>query len=314
MSVLIHIGYHKTATSWLQGYLFKHPDSPMRTVGKSKADAPARAIIRTRPLEFDAAAVRALFEPKLQKITDAGLLPVVSNERLSGHPSSGGYDSKEIADRLAAVFPEGRVLIVIREQRSVIQSVYKQYVLAGGPGSFQQFVEVPVDQADRIPGFDFRFYEYHHLLRHYRERFGAESVLVLPFDSFVRDPAAFVKAIGRFAGSPLGDGLIESLPFGSKLKRTPPAVVIEATRWGNRVARRSQYNPAPLVDSPWLSGHLRKLARRRVRALVPRRLADRSDDALRRAVAEAVGDRYRESNRVTAELTGLDLGGYGWAV
>jgi hypothetical protein len=130
-----------------------------------------------------------------------GLLPVVSNERLSGHPSSGGYDSKEIADRLAAVFPEGKVLIVIREQRSVIQSVYKQYVLAGGPSPFGRFVDAPADPADRVPAFDFRFYEYHHLIRHYQDRFGGGSVRVLAYETFVQDPAEFVR---RSETSPAG--------------------------------------------------------------------------------------------------------------
>jgi hypothetical protein len=90
--------------------------------------------------------------------------------------------------------------------------------------------------------------------------------------------------------------------------------VIQVTRWSNRLARRSQYNPSPFLDAPWLSDSHRSFARRRVERLVPPRIAERSDDALRRAVAEAVGDRYRESNRITAELTRLDLAGYGWAV
>jgi hypothetical protein len=206
------------------------------------------------------------------------------------------------------------VLIVVREQRSVILSVYKQYVLAGGPSPFERFVEAPADPADRVPTFDFRFYEYHHLIRHYRDRFGAESVCVLPYEAFVQDPAEFVRAIGDFAGHPVGDVLIESLPFGSKLKRTPPAAVIEMTRWSNRLARRTQYNPAPFVDSPWLSDRLRVFVRRRGKRIVPLQLAERSDDALGRAVTETVGDRYAGSNRITAELTGMDLGGYGWDV
>ena len=57
---------------------------------------------------------------------------MVSFPRLSGHPYSGGYDSRMIADRVAEVFPEARILIVIREQRSMIVSTYKQYVNAGG--------------------------------------------------------------------------------------------------------------------------------------------------------------------------------------
>jgi hypothetical protein len=49
-----------------------------------------------------------------------------------------------------------------------------------------------------------------------------------------------------------------------------------------------------------------------VKRIVPVRLVERSDDALRRAVVEAVGDRYARSNQITAELTGIDLGGFGW--
>ena len=68
----------------------------------------------------------------LQRIVDEGLSPVVSFERFSGNPFSGGYDSKEIADRLVQVFPDARVLVVVREQRSMIVSTYKQYVREGG--------------------------------------------------------------------------------------------------------------------------------------------------------------------------------------
>jgi hypothetical protein len=45
-----------------------------------------------------------------------------------------------------------------------------------------------------------------------------------------------------------------------------------------------------------------------------RALSDRSERRLREAVAAAVGDRYAESNRATAELFGVDLAGYGWPV
>jgi hypothetical protein len=42
------------------------------------------------------------------------------------------------------------------------------------------------------------------------------------------------------------------------------------------------------------------------------RLATGVDAKLRRVVDAIVGDRYVESNRATAELTGLDLASYGW--
>jgi len=45
---------------------------------------------------------------------------------------------------------------------------------------------------------------------------------------------------------------------------------------------------------------------------VPRRLSARRDHCERGAIAEAVGDRYAESNRRTAELIGRDLASMGY--
>jgi hypothetical protein len=102
--------------------------------GKAALTHPVHTLVRARPFDFDAATVRSEFEPMLADAEREGLLPIVSFPRLSGHPYSGGYDSRPIADRIAQVFPEARILIVIREQRSTIVSTYKQYVHAGGEG------------------------------------------------------------------------------------------------------------------------------------------------------------------------------------
>jgi len=314
MSVLVHIGYHKTASTWLQRHLFKNPEVGFRSIGKSGIDPAAREIVTARALDFDAEASRARFEPLFQAIRDQGRVPVVSNERLSGHPSSGGYDSKEIADRLAEVFPDGKVLMVIREQRSMILSVYKQYVLAGGPCRFPQFVEAPEDPNVRVPWFDYGFYEYDRLIRYYHSRFGPDSVLVLPYEAFVNEPAGFVAAIGSFVDRPLDDATLESMRFREVLHRTPSALAIGLTRWGNRLARRSQYHPAPVVDSPWVVAQVQRITRGHAIKRVPQSVVGRADGALQRVVDDAVGDRYSRSNRETAELTGLDLAGYGWPV
>jgi hypothetical protein len=87
---------------------------------------PVHRLIRDRPLEFDAAAVRGEFEPLLEEAKAADLTPVVSTGYLSGHTFSGGLRQQGDRERLWQVFPEARILIVIREQRSVIVSTYKQ--------------------------------------------------------------------------------------------------------------------------------------------------------------------------------------------
>ncbi|HST24931.1 MAG TPA: sulfotransferase domain-containing protein [Gaiellaceae bacterium] len=309
--ILLHIGYHKTGSRWLRDLFFSNPATGYGWVDKNGEEHPVRRLVGARPFEFDAAASRAEFEPLLAKIVDAGLSPVVSFERFSGNPFSGGYDSKEIADRLVQVFPDARVLAVIREQRSMIVSTYKQYVREGGALPASKFMVPPTSRSMRIPWFDLRHFEYHHLLGYYRRLFGEDRVLALPYEQFRADPRSFVERLAAFAGRPLSEEQLDALPFESQTNPGPPATAIAARRWLNGLGVRSDLNPAPPLAAP----AFQKLGKRIDRlSLAPKRAVTHEEEKLRRTVAEKVGERYVESNRLTAELTGIDLGAYGWMI
>ena len=314
-AVLLHIGYPKTGSGWLRRKFFADPRTGFGKIGKSGARHPVPRLVAARPLEFDAAAARKEFDPFLQRVESQGLLPVVAFERLTGHPFSGGYDSKEIADRLRQTFPDGRVLVVIREQRSMILSTYSQYVREGGAWRLANFLDPPVTKSMRIPWFDFRHFEYHHLLRYYQHLFGRDSVLALTFEQFRADPAAFVSELARFAGRPLGDGVLSSLPFAELSNPSPSPTAVEIRRRLNRLGWPADVNPTPVFTSEAITRPLKRIGISLSQSqLGPRQLNARREAALRRLVAEAVGDRYAESNRITAELTGVDLAAYGWTL
>jgi Sulfotransferase family len=307
--VLLHIGYHKTGSRWLRHLFFGNPATGYGWVDKAGEEHPVRRLVAVRPFEFDADRARAEFEPLLRKIVDAGLSPVVSFERLSGNPFSGGYDSKEIADRLVQVFPEGRVLVVVREQRSMIVSTYKQYVREGGALPVSKFMRPPTSRSRRVPLFDLRHFEYHHLIAYYRRLFGPERVLALPYEQFRSDPRSFVRRLAEFAGRPLSDEQLDALPFDSRTNPGPPATTIAARRWLNVIGVRTDLNPAPPLANPFFW----RLGKRIDRFdLAPPRAVMHEEEKLRRIVAEKVGDLYAESNRRTVELTGVDLASYGW--
>lgn len=310
--ILVHIGYHKTGTNWLQEELFADPATGYRWLDKRLADHPVHRLIRTRPLDFDAAGVRVAFEPRLADARAAGLLPVISFGRLSGHPYSGGYDSKEIADRLRQVFPEASILIVIREQRSMVLSTYKQYVKAGGAMSVEQFLRPARKQGWRVPGFEFGHFAYDRLIAYYRSLFGSEAVLVLPYERFVRDGRGFVEAIAAFAGRPVPAAVLDAMPFGKRSNEAPTALAIAASRPLNRLGPRSDLNPAPLGRAKPVFRLAKRLRASRLDVPGASSLAARSERRLREVVNEAIGDRYVASNRATAELTGIDLADYGW--
>lgn len=313
--VLVHVGYQKTASSWLLHEFYADPRTGFGALDKQARSAPVHRIVRDRPLEFDAAAVRAEFDPLFAEAEAAGLVPVVCFARLAGQAMSGGFDSKSIADRLREVLPEAGIVMVIREQRRMIVSSYKQYVNAGGACTLGHYLE-PTREDFRVPRFDFRFFEYNHLIGYYHSRYGQDSVLVLPYERLAADPHGFVSTIATFAGLELADEVLDGIRFDRPSTVARSALWTEVVRPLNRFGPRNDLNPEPLLEnSPVaalgkrLRGKSTPLDHPRLRALAARR-----EQQLRDRVAELVGDRYVESNRRTAELIGVDLGAHGWMV
>jgi hypothetical protein len=313
--ILIHIGYHKTATKWLRDAVFPEGSAGFRWLPKWPGH-PVSRLVRDRPLDFDAAALRREFEPLLEAAAAADEVPVITWGRLAGQAFSGGYDRKEIADRLKAVFPEARILIVIREQRSVILSTYKQYVKAGGVCTLEQFLYPPSRHDGCVPGFDFAYFEYDRLISYYRQLYDSDAVLVLPYEQLVRDPRDFVAAVLRFAGRRLPDEAVGRLLEYKWSKKARSALTLGASRPLNRFGPVSELNPAPLLESGRVSALANRLRERKVQpaneSWAIRQLAVRQEASLRRKIWNAVGDRYLTSNRATAEMIGVDLASYGW--
>jgi Sulfotransferase family len=311
MGLLIHIGYHKTGTNWLQRRFFSDAATGYRWLGKRPGSHPVRRFVRDRPLEFDADAVRAALEPMIAEAEQAGLLPVLSFERLSGSALSGGYDSTRIADRLHQVFPAARILVVVREQRSMIVSTYKGYVQQGGAAPLEHFLEGRRSATFRVPGFDAAYLEYDRLVAYYHDLFGAENVLALPFDQFVEDGRSFVERIASFADRAVPATVLDALPYGRRENvRTTSALTLSVVRRLNQLAPSTDVNPAPVAEWPAAG----RLADRLVRRDPLKRSSAAAEDRLRQAIDEWAGDRFAAANGRLSALLGVDLGRYGWSV
>lgn len=282
----------------MQRHLFK--DEPGR-ICRLKYSLP---IQWTHPLQWDAGTVRRHYYPALAACS-ADQVSVLSNERMSGHPHSGGFDSKEIAGRLKAVFPGARILMVIREQHAAILSSYMQYVKKGGMCSIKGYMNPRNDP--HVPLFDRDHFRYDALIAHYRTLFGKERVKVLAYERFPEDPEGFVKEIAAFAGfAPR-----EKYPFGWKSNPMTSTVKTAIKAKLNLFIRRDTVNAcspfATMLGAALLLPPLELIGR-----LTPAPL----DNALKRKWARYVEDQtagyYADSNRHTEELTGLDLKSLGY--
>jgi len=301
---VIHIGYHKTGTTWLQRKLFESAELGYRRI---RLTLEGRDLYWAHDFDFDAARCRDEMAKKLEHCEREGLIPVISMMRLSGNPHSGGYDSRTLADRIAAVFPRARVIMVIREQRSMILSTYAQYVKMGGGCSLSRYLNAPDDS--RRPGFRFEHFRYDRLIAHYQQRFGSERVLVESYERFRDEPHAFAEGVAAFSGGKAPPP--ESAT--AVLNRSLGPLALSLLRWLNPLVNADSLNGW----SPWAMSWLNKPARLAVDGidrLTPRSLRDGITKRWRDVIEAETRGLYEESNQRTAFLTGLDLARRGYQV
>jgi len=295
---LLHIGYHKTGTTWLQSGLFRAPGFALPWPSGIIRDV----LIRPTDFTFDADRAAEFFTPASAAAASDNRIPVLSDERLSGSPHAGGYDSATIAARLASTFPEGRVLIVIREQSTAIYSMYMQYVRDGGGATLARYL-APRNPFE-VPQFRYSHYEYDHLIARYRCLFGPERVLVLAYEDLTRDPLGFCTRIAHFAGSEP-----PSEPPAGRRYSSLSALTLLLKRPFNRLLVRNSLSPAAPF---YVKDHERRFEA--IEQLVPRFLSRPLERRWRAEVDAHIGQRFATSNAQTAALTGLDLAALGYPV
>src|SRR5262245_10233078 len=206
--VLVHVGLARTGTTWLQKHIFANsphlftpadpslpPMERAKQLGRRLCKDGEEKLVNE--LDFDALAFRRECEANL---VPAGQHAVISSERLSGSVLSGGFDRAIISRRIKAVFPKARILLVIREQRALLMSMYIQYLKYGGWHTIGDFVDPPSD--GRLPCFTPTYLMYDRLISLYQETFGKANVLVLPYELFATAVEDYVEAICGFAGIP----------------------------------------------------------------------------------------------------------------
>ena len=306
-SPLIHIGLHKTGTTWLQKNVF---GSGQFGFGHWNTELFERRKYRDvwmdYPPDFDAEKLREYFAERLT--TPAGVLPVLSSEKFSGNPFFGGYERYDIAHRLAKIFPEARVLICIREQRSIIRSSYFQFINAGGMIGLDDYIS---GRDTRGPSFRLDHFRYDALLELYRTLFGAENVLVLAYEELRRDPLSYVNRLLSFCKlRQIEEFPVDLLEVVHK-SASPTAVGIR--RRLNLFMRRDYVNGFTPLGSD-LGQHVGE----RICKAFDWGIFEASNRKVSKAWDEIIeartADFYRESNVRTAELTGIDLRSFGYAM
>ncbi len=303
--LVIHIGYPKAGSSWLQEIVFNSPDFGFASVPRHDISLDFGV---PGPFEFNPKATHARYEPLLAQAEREGRVLVLSQEFLAGNGYlNGGVDAREYADRLKAVFPHARILIVIREQSSFLLSFYKMDVcFNGGFFGLEEFLE-PKWNFSRRSQFLPRYVKYDGLISHYFDLFGRQNVLVLLFELLCQQTSDFVERIAQFAG---GITAADWVPPESGINVGRSMRTVSLQRVVNRALTSRPENTIRIPPrlGTWLNrGFFFVLENRVISKL------GRPDERLYlERIDRLMGDYYKDSNCRTQDLTGLDLARYGY--
>jgi hypothetical protein len=197
---ILYIGFPKTASTFIRGFLEFHPDVHVDQRAQTFITAPERVSIA----DDDAAATGGArcYVSMAEKIAEGvvfdGDFPwreimfdATALDRLPGRLE---VSPSHWARALAARFPEAKILMAIRDQVDWLGSAYRYYVsqLAADRRSFLDFCETPKGAVLLRAG------HYDLTIDAYRRAFGADRVTVLRYEALREDRSAFLASLCQF--------------------------------------------------------------------------------------------------------------------
>ena len=273
-SSVLHIGYPKAASTFLQQYLDAHPEVSLQIVGI----APMVDLVAPHSppsiLADGSPSVRVYSNEKIaESLIITGNRCVWRKHRFT----PGAWDivdphvsisPLETARRFKQWLNPERILILIRNQVEWLQSSYKYFLprLPPRQRTFADFCATPLGRVYLMAG------HVDHLVEAYQTVFGRSSVSVIRVEEFATNPTMAASSLCRFLG-------VHTQPF-------PTGKANEGSK-NNVAAIHARF---PIIE------RAPAFVRKAGRAVVSRLIADRPTIFSRNEI-EQIQARYRESNR-----------------
>lgn len=198
-SVLIHIGWPKTATTSLQAQLVRWPNVAGRPYDSPEGQHRRRELLRAvSPGGISGAELDALLE---RSWPDRTRPVILSNETFVGMRKwrrDPRADAVDVPSVVARTSWQARILVTVREAEALVRSTYRYAVVQGCPHPYRRYL------ADELALFDRgrSRLDLDRIVSAWAAAFGDGSVLVRSMSSLVEDPAHFWRELSDASGMP----------------------------------------------------------------------------------------------------------------
>lgn len=328
--LVLHVGLPKALSSFLQTVLFPHlPDTyyegQVRSPNNVLTQIIQGIISYEDPLTWDGGAARERVSRALDAIPEDNVL--ISEEALFGCYFNNYRDKRVILELLKESFPSAKLLVVIRRQDKLVESLYKHMLKVGHSVAFDQYINLCNDHLGDYRyreglNIDVKQLDFDAYVSYAEELFGEAGVTVLPFELFLRDREAFLAELFRRTGLPCH--YLEEYPY---VNRAYSALSCSLARVFNRYFQ-NPVNPCGFIpqrpfyemlcrrsEDSAVYNFLRKISYR----CTFKDLLETVDKIFyskasfcTKAVRELILAHHRESNRQLSRRYELELGRYGY--
>jgi len=189
-SQIIHIGYPKTASTWLQNNFFNN----ISNIDFVDRRTTKEDFILSNSLDFDSNFLTDKYKNKSRILLSHELL-------VGGMIHTGGVNGiliKEFCLRLKSVFPNAQIVLFIRNQTDMIASAYNQYIKGGGTYGINKYLyQNTFDALNKYFFFSFKYLEYDKIIDLYKKEFGENNVYIYLHEEFSKDPKEFTKKLSE---------------------------------------------------------------------------------------------------------------------
>ena len=221
--IVIHVGYPKSASTTLQKHLFnKHPEIynlglfPTANIGRDSDYIDESCEYLSNPnlrkfydnlvmlesVEYDNSNQEKLYENHIENLLENSeeKVTVFSNERFVSVFYA--HDDLGIkAERLKEIFPDAKILFVLRSQIDLIKSQYRDHPFdprsfaIGKPLSIDEWIQVALE-AEEVHFLE--SLRYSDVIGYYADLFGEEDIGVFLLEDLAQNTEGFAKDVSEF--------------------------------------------------------------------------------------------------------------------
>ncbi len=202
LKTYVHMGLPKTGSKYLQKYVFNKIENIHYVDWRSYTFTKIVQKFKYQNPILHADEIKTYFNKYIDCIEESALL--ISDESfINAENSAQGFYSNICV--IKHVFPNAKVLISLREQVSLLQSLYCQSIINGEWKNPAEFLKYNSDKKefealdyDEYSHIDLGYFEYHKILNLLEDVFLHENIKVIIYEKLKNDPLGYHQELYAF--------------------------------------------------------------------------------------------------------------------